>query len=88
MVRSNNRQSIAMKDAKLIDVLERAESWPVEDRAKLVAAARLIEAQRESGFDLSAEDWRIIDERVASANRGEIASEEETADFFRKYRSA
>jgi hypothetical protein len=76
-----------MKDPDLINVLDRAKLWPLEDQAKLIAAARLIEAQHAEGFDLTAEDWRIIDERAASANRGDIASEEEMAALFRKYQS-
>ena len=77
-----------MRDAALIDVLERAELWPAADKEKLIAAARLIEAQRAGGFDLDEREWLIIDRRVEEARQGAIASESETEAFFAKYRMA
>jgi hypothetical protein len=75
-----------MTDPALIDVMERASSWPAEDRAKLIAAARLIEAQHGAGIELTDADWRMIESRVQAAERGEIAPEEEVEAFFRNYR--
>lgn len=74
-----------MADPFLVEVMERASLWPPQDRAKLVAVARLIEAQHGAQDELTAEDWRIIDERVEAAERGAIASEPEVFNLFRKY---
>ena len=75
-----------MTDTNLKDVVKRAEAWPAEDQRKLIAAARLIEAQRASGFDLDESDWVIIDRRVEEAKQGAIAPESEAEAFFAKYR--
>ncbi len=75
-----------MPSTTLKSVLDRAENWPEEAQQKLVAAARLIESQLASGFELDDNDWTVIAARVEAARSGEIASSEETAAFFAKYR--
>jgi hypothetical protein len=72
----------------LKDLMKRAEAWSEEDREKLMRAARIIEDQHASGFDLSPADWKIIDARIEAAIKGDIATEEETEAFFAKYRVA
>lgn len=77
-----------MSTTPLKSVLDRAESWPEEAQQKLVAAARLIENQLASGFDLDGDDWITISARVEAARNGDIATDEESAAFFNKYRRA
>lgn len=72
----------------LKDVLARAEHWPVSAQNELVRTALAIEQNQDSDFQLTAEDWRIIDERIAGAARSEIATDEEVEAVFSKYRLA
>ncbi len=69
----------------LKDVLDRAQHWPVSAQEELVRAAMIIERNQEANFDLTAEDWKIIDERIAAAARGEIATDAEAEAVFGKY---
>ena len=73
-----------MSDLK--DVLARAEHWPASAQDKLVKAALEIEQFQDADFELTAEDWIIIDERVAGSARGDIATDEEVEATFKKYR--
>lgn len=77
-----------MTNTALKAVFDRAGSWPEEDQQKLINAARLIESQAASGFELDDADWEIIVKRAAEARNGAIATDEETAAFFGKYRRA
>jgi hypothetical protein len=61
----------------LKDVLDRAQHWPDGAQAELVRAAIIIERNQDADFELTVEDWKIIDERIAAAARGEIASDAE-----------
>jgi hypothetical protein len=72
----------------LKDLMKRAKTWSEEDQEKLVQAARMIEDQHASGFDLTPADWKIIDARIEAAVQGGIATDEETEAFFAKYRRA
>ncbi len=72
----------------LKDVLARAEHWPAGAQDALVQAALEIEQLQDSEFELDAEDWKIIDERIAGSKRGEIATDEEMEEIFKKYRLA
>lgn len=74
-----------MSDPILVEVLERASSWPQRDRAKLVAAARLIEAQQAAAPDLNEDDWVIVDQRAEAAAHGDIATDKEVAAFFGRF---
>lgn len=77
-----------MTNTALKAVFDRAGSWPEADQQKLINAARLIESQAASGFEFDDADWEIIVERAAEARNGSIATDEETAAFFGKYRQA
>jgi hypothetical protein len=75
-----------MSDLK--DVLSRAEHWSASAQDMLVQAALKIEKIQDAEFELTAEDWKIIEERVAASDRGEVASEAEMEMIFKKYRVA
>ena len=65
-------------------VLERVMSWPLEDQERV---ARFVQ-QLEEGFradDLTDEEWKIIEERIA---RRDLASDEEVKVVFDRYRRA
>jgi len=72
----------------LKDILRRAESWPEKDQEELVRAALYIERRHSSDFDLSDDDWKIIDARLEPARLGEIASDEDVNAVLGKYRTA
>ena len=70
----------------LKDVLARAEHWPASSQDMLVLAALEIERIQDAEFELTAEDWKIIDERIAGSARGEIATDKEVEATYKKYR--
>jgi hypothetical protein len=72
----------------LKDVLDRAKHWPPSAQEELVRAAMIIERNQDADFDLTADDWKIIDERIAAAAAGDIASDQEVETVFGKYRLA
>ena len=77
-----------MTNTSLKSVLNRAENWPEGEQKKLIAAARLIEDQMAAGFELGDDDWTIIAARAEAARNGDVATDEETAAVFEKYRHA
>lgn len=76
-----------MTIAALTSVFAKAQTWSEEDQLRLAHAAELIESQHAPGFDVSADDWLLIEQRAVAARGGDIASEEETAAFFARYRT-
>lgn len=66
-----------MKSTVLKDILRRAENWPVEDQEELLQAALFIEQRHSSKFDLTGDDWKIIEARLEAAKLGAIATDEE-----------
>ncbi|MBC8037781.1 MAG: hypothetical protein H7X89_11265 [Rhizobiales bacterium] len=77
-----------MTSAALKDVLQRAEMWPPEDQEELMRAALYIERRHSSDFDLNTDDWKTIEARLEAARLGAIATDEEVAAVFGKYRTA
>ncbi|WP_249225368.1 hypothetical protein [Tardiphaga alba] len=68
-------------------LLERAETWPETAQAELMAAAKEIEQElSENTYDATDEELRIIDEAVASLDRGEFATEAEIEEAFARFR--
>jgi hypothetical protein len=72
----------------LKDVLDRAKHWPTSAQEELVRAALIIERNQDAVFDLTEDDWKIIDERIAAAAAGDIATDTEVEAVFGKYRLA
>jgi predicted transcriptional regulator len=70
----------------LKDVLARAEHWTATAQDRLVQAALEIEQTQDQEFELTEEDWKIIDQRVAASARGEFATDQEVEAIFNKYR--
>ena len=77
-----------MNSSPLIDIFKRAESWPAEDQLELIQAATYIERRHESNFQVSDDDWKIVDARIEAAKLSGLASEQEVSALFSKYRAA
>lgn len=67
-------------NAKLL--LERVESWPLEDQEELAEYARDIEARRSGLYKATSEELEAIDE----AERSGVAADEEVEAAFRSFR--
>jgi hypothetical protein len=67
---------------KLKEVVERAETWPEADQAKLAELAEQIESRRDGEYHATPE--QALDE----ADRSGVASDEEVAGAFRTFRGA
>ena len=65
------------------EILDRVLTWPPADREKVARFARDVEERL--GDDISAEEWKIIEERAA---RRHFASDEEVERVFGRYRRA
>ncbi len=70
----------------LKEVLERVETWSEQDQEKLAQVILEVEAQLSLSDDLTPEQLKAIDEGVAAADRGEIASDEQVKALFAKFR--
>lgn len=70
--------------SKLIEVLERARTWPEADQVELVEYARQIEGRHGVAYQPSADELKAIDEADISG----IANDEEVEAAFRTFRSA
>lgn len=71
----------------LKDLLERAEAWPEWAQHDLAELADEIDREVKAGtYQATREELRKIDEGLAAARRGEIATEEEVEAVFAKYR--
>lgn len=70
----------------LKEVLERVETWSEQDQEKLAQVILEVEAQLLVSSDLTPEQLKAIDEGVAAADRGEIASDEQVKALFAKFR--
>lgn len=76
-------------NAKLKDVLDRAERWPEWAQRDLAELA--LEIDREIGagtYRATSEELRKIDEALAAVRRGEVASDAELEAVFAKHRHA
>ena len=77
-----------MNEPKTLEVLmERAASWPEEAQAELVRFMIDTEARHFGAFRLDDEDRKRIERSLASARRGEFASDDEVAALFSRYRA-
>lgn len=73
-----------MASTQLKTLLERAETWPVEDQDELAEVARDIEARRRGVYQATPEELQAIDD----ADKSGVASDEEVLAAFRSFRRA
>ena len=69
-------------------LLERVQSWPVEDQEELAEVAREIEARRSGVYRLSDEERTAVHAGMEAARRGDFATEEEIEAFYQLHRRA
>jgi predicted transcriptional regulator len=69
-------------------MLSRVEGWPEDDQDELAQIALEIEARRHGVYHATPEELQAIDEALAAVARGEIATDDEVAAVFAKYRRA
>lgn len=67
-------------------VLERVRTWPTSRQEEAVEMLLAMEAGGVNIYELSGEEEEEIDAALAEVKRGEVASEEEVAVVFNKYR--
>ena len=67
-------------------LLERVQSWPVEDQEELAAVAREIESRRTGVYSLSEDERRAVRAGLEDARRGDFASDEEIEEFYQLHR--
>ena len=76
-----------MTKAEIDDVLERVRSWPPERQEKAAEILLVLEEQEGGVYELSDEELADIKEAEAEIERGEVASDEEVAALFARFRS-
>ncbi len=69
---------------KIIELLQRAATWPEDEQAELVAHAREIGLRHSSAYHATSGELAAIDE----AERGGTATDEEVNEAFRAFRPA
>jgi hypothetical protein len=73
-------------NAKLKDIIDRAETWPPEAQEELAQIALEIEAQIKEGYPLTSEDLEAIDRGLDDPRHGRLATEEQVAAVLNQYR--
>jgi predicted transcriptional regulator len=69
-------------------LLERVQSWPIEDQEELAEVAREIEARRTGVYRLSDQERAAVRAGLEEARRGDFASDEELEEFYQLHRRA
>jgi predicted transcriptional regulator len=69
-------------------VLERVQSWPIEDQEELAEFALEIESRRSGVYRLSEEERTAVRAGMEAARRGDFATEEEIEAFYQLHRRA
>jgi predicted transcriptional regulator len=64
----------------LKEVMEHAETWPLEDQQELAEYAREIEARRSGVYTMSDDERAAVRQGLAEADRGEFVSDEIVAE--------
>lgn len=67
-------------------ILERVESWPIEDQEELADFAREIESRRTGVYRLSDEERAAVRAGLEEVRQGNFASDEEMEEFYQLHR--
>ena len=70
------------------ELLERVESWPVEDQEELADLAREIEARRTGIYRLSDDERAAVRAGMDDARSGDFATDEEIEKIYQPHRRA
>jgi hypothetical protein len=69
-------------------LLERVQSWPIEDQEELADVAREIESRRTGVYRLSDEERTAVRAGMNDVRQGNFATEEEIEEFYQLHRRA
>jgi predicted transcriptional regulator len=69
-------------------LLERVQSWPIEDQEELAEVAREIESRRSGVYRLSDQERAAVRAGMDDARRGDFATDEELEEFYQLHRLA
>ena len=69
-------------------LLERVESWPIEDQEELAELAREIESRRTGIYHLSDEERAVVRAGLEDARQGNFATDQEIEEFYQLHRLA
>jgi predicted transcriptional regulator len=69
----------------LKEVIEHAETWPLEDQEELAEYAREIEARRSGVYTMSDQERVAVGKGLAEADRGQFVSEERVAEADKRH---
>src|SRR6185437_1657889 len=83
--RNRRRWSNAMSPGTKA-LLERVESWPVEDQEELAELAREIESRRTGLYRLSDEERAAVRAGLDDARQGKFVTDEEMEEFYQLHR--
>jgi predicted transcriptional regulator len=67
-------------------LLERVQSWPIEDQEELAEVAREIESHRSGIYHLSDQERDAVRAGMDDARRGDFATDEELEEFYQLHR--
>ena len=70
----------------LKEMLEHAESWPLEDQQELAEYAREIEARRTGIYTMSDDERAAVAMGLAEADRGEFVPDEIIAEADKRHK--
>jgi hypothetical protein len=69
----------------LKEVIEHAETWPLEDQEELAEYAREIEARRTGVYTMSDQERLAVGKGLAEADSGQFVSEERVAEADKRH---
>jgi predicted transcriptional regulator len=69
-------------------ILERVETWPIEDQEELAEFAREIESRRTGVYRLSDDERAGVRAGLEDVRQGNFATDEEMEEFYQLHRRA
>ena len=67
-------------------LLDRVETWPIEDQEELAEVAREIESRRTGVYRLSDEERAAVRAGLEDVRQGNFATDEEMEEFYQLHR--
>jgi len=77
-----------MKTKKLKDLLIRVEGWPKKAQLELATVAQEIESELGDSYSATSDELKGIDRGLLAAQNKDMATKEEVAAVFAKFRKA
>jgi len=73
-------------NTKLKNLIERVETWPEEAQEEAIASLLAIEHELAEPYELTDEDRAAIDRGLDDLRHGRLATDEQVAAVFKRYR--